>query len=132
MSHVNWRVFRLAGVFAGTLALAGCAINRNDLIARGDLSVELEPARKGHYRDIHAYAAEGGLRVTGYVRRLLDPGSLEAQVLTPARASVAEERFEVHRPPRSSRVRHTSFDVRLPVVPEQGYVLRLVHRSAAN
>lgn len=119
-------------LFVGTLALCGCAIGKNDLIARGDVSVEFEPARKGYYRDIHAQADDGGLRVTGYVRRLLDPGSLTVQVLTPAREFVAEEHISVQRPPRSSRVRHARFEVRLAVVPQRGSVMRLVHRPGAN
>ncbi|QOJ15207.1 MAG: hypothetical protein HRU75_11420 [Planctomycetia bacterium] len=90
--------------------------------------MEFEPARKGYYRDIHAYADDGGLRVTGYVRRLLDPGSLEVQVLTPAREFVAEEHISVRRPQRSSRVRHTYFEISLPLELEQGMLVRLIHR----
>lgn len=132
MLHFDWSVCRFAGVLAGALLLAGCASNTSDLIARGDLSVELEPVRKGFYRDIQAYADDGGLRVTGHVRRLLDPGSLDVQVLTLARELVAQARLDVRRPPRSSRVRHTRFEVRLPLVPGRGSVLRLIHLPSVN
>jgi hypothetical protein len=119
-------------VSTGLAALAGCATDRQDLIANGQLSIETEPKQRGHYRDIHARAGDGQLRITGYVRRSLNPGSLTVQVLSPQHEVITEERVNVHRPLRSSRVRHTRFEVAIPLIPERGSVVRLIHRPGTG
>lgn len=119
-------------VSTGIAALAGCATDKQDLIANGQLSIETEPKQRGHYRDIYARADDGQLRITGYVRRSLNPGSLTVQVLTPRHKVVAAQRVNVRRPLRSSRARHARFEVVEPFVPEHGSVVRLIHRPGTR
>ena len=122
---------RVGCLICCAVASVGCAANTRNLVARGELKVELEPVRKGHYRDIQAYVVDGGLRVVGHIRRQLKPGSLEVEILSGTRELLAEQRVDLP-PSRGSRVRYTTFEAFLPTDPERVCVLRLIHRPGTK
>lgn len=105
----------------------GCTSKRVDLIERGVVRLERVPTARGYYRDVCAYESENAIRVTGYVRRFLDPGHVHVQLVDSDGTVVVEERAPVNRPLRSSRVRHTRFEARLAVPPSTPTTIRVMH-----
>lgn len=111
---------------AGCFSLGGCRIAAPTITDSGLLGLELVPADRGYYRDVHVEHAVDKVVIHGYVKRFIEPGHVRVQLLATDATVMAEDRVEVGRPLRSSRIRHAAFAARLPI-PSSPASVRIIH-----
>lgn len=110
------------------MTMGGCASGRVDLFDSGALRLEKVPDKRGQYRDVHAYQADDGILVVGYVRRSSQSAHVHVRVVDAAGKTVAETKASVSRVPRSARrVRFARFEAFLPVPASDGSIVRIRH-----
>lgn len=102
-------------VVSAALCMGGCRAVAPDLADTNLTGIELLPATRGYYRDIHVERIDHEIAIRGHVRRLIEPGHIRVELLSRDRHVLAEDRVAVSRPLRSSRVRYATFAARLPV-----------------
>ena len=103
------RAFACLLCFCGVLT-SGCRTGRTEGSRSVSLTVERIPTERGYYRDVEVFEDEAGFHVTGFVKRFIEPGHVHIKLLDAESRVIAEQRVDVHRPLRSSRVRNARFE----------------------
>jgi len=117
------------------VAASGCAINRANLAEDRTVSIERVPSAGIYFHGVYVHQEGDELVVSGEIKHrtpsvVVDGGHIDIAVTTPE-GKVIEEISTVYVPGVLSRRSHrgSHFNVRLPLVPPNGSIVRVARHK---
>lgn len=125
----------LAAALGALTSLSACISLPPDLAASGHVTVERVDSDAARVQEVHVWAADSRLKVSGTLsqpngRRGLIPGCLHIQAIGEGGASLATTTTPYY--PRTVKARQAEFFQVLPVAPGEVRVLRVIHHGPSE
>ena len=130
----NIRVLFMA-VLLSSLLVSGCATNRVDLVANEKVIVEKVTTSSEYFSKTSVYSTDSGMTVSGELHKRWSSrghifGHVEIEVISPDETVLCIIDTSYH--PRSLKSSSAIFSADIPLMVEDGTIVRIIHHQDAK